>query len=104
MSVRDYAGYPAALGPKMTVVSDVTGPSDYTTGGSTYQALSFGLSYVDFAGVSVSVSGNYFGIFVPVGTLPESTFKVLFYSLAGGEVNLHTNLSAEHFVMYVLGM
>jgi hypothetical protein len=85
-------------------VADVTGPASYTTGGFTLQALQFGLSYFDYVGFAVSVSGTYMALFTPAAALSKPTGQLTIYTLGAGEVPALTNLSAEHFVIYAIGL
>ena len=104
MSIKTFDGYPQSEGARTVVVADVTGPTSYTTGGITLQALQFGLSYFDYVGFAMSVSGLYMAIFIPTAALSRPTGLLRIYTMAAGEVPALTNLSAEHFVIYAIGL
>lgn len=81
----------------------VLGPSSYDTGGSSFDAKDFGLTFL----IDVTfhcVSGDRIAHYIPPSADPVQTAKMLITDLAGTEVTSTTDVSAKVFVAVAKGI
>lgn len=91
-------------GSKNSLLSNLQGPSSYTTGGFRVDAVQLGLTWIDYAHASATA---YLGASTSKekeGKFPSQFIRVLVYQPNGGsQVPAGTNLSNRYFKIWALG-
>jgi hypothetical protein len=117
MANVQFGGYPAPLGPHMASIIRHSGPSSYTvltagaspSGGDAITPQMFGFKWIEWIGVAMDETGAYYAIPTPIGSGPTQTFRLRWFTIAGGppatvaEVTAGVNLSAINVHLLAIG-